>query len=90
MLTKGYASCCPDWMVCFIRRTSSFRSMPRSVCNVGDWTDSGVSNGGKKNGRVPSACPSKPFACPQSTGIVGEGLESSGCSRSQGHELVPR
>jgi len=29
-------------MFCFNRRTSSFRSMPRSVCKVGDCTDSTV------------------------------------------------
>ena len=42
--TNGYPSCCPDCIFCFSRRTSSFRSMPRSVCKVGDCTDSTIVN----------------------------------------------
>jgi len=53
---NGYPSCWPDWIFCFSRLTSSFRSIPRSVCSVGDCTDS-------------SESASRPFEFAKSTGI---------------------
>jgi hypothetical protein len=38
--TNEYASSCPDCIFCFSLLTSSFRSIPRSVCRVGDCTES--------------------------------------------------
>ena len=58
--------------------------MPRSVCNVGDWTDSGISSGKKKNLRGTINVSVEAIRMSAVDWHRWKTLVSSGCSRSQG------